>query len=199
SAGSRPALSPYLLFRLPTLCYHLVLHLVGLCIAAGLLASGELWRRVRNFLVGNAAEDVGNAVEAGTLLIIRRHHVPRGGGCVRGTQHGVASPRVVVPAAMRLQIHWTQFPALRRVFDTCEEAAMLLLFRDIEPVLQQDDAIADNEVFEDGTAFEKLLVFLLGAEPHHMLDPGAVVPAPVADDDFSARGQMLNVALRVDL
>src|SRR5271166_6304293 len=76
---------------------------------------------------------------------------------------------------------------------------MLLFLGDIEPVLQQDDAVVDNEVFEEGTAVEELFVFLLGAEPHYMLDPGAVVPAPVEDDDFPSRGQMLNVALRVDL
>src|SRR5271166_119513 len=76
---------------------------------------------------------------------------------------------------------------------------MLLLFRDIEPVLEQDDAVVDQEVLKDGTAFEKLLVLLLGAEPHDMLDPGAVVPTAIENDDFSARGQLLDVTLGIDL
>src|SRR5271166_339522 len=76
---------------------------------------------------------------------------------------------------------------------------MLLLLRHIEPVLQQNDAVVDNEVFENGTAFEKLLVLLLGAEPHHMLDTGAVVPATVEDDDLPACRQMFDVALGIDL
>src|SRR5437763_15455308 len=44
-----------------------------------------------------------------------------------------------------------------------------------------------------------MLGLLLGAEPHHPLDAGAVVPAAVEDHDFSSRGKMWNVALGVHL
>ena len=36
---------------------------------------------------------------------------------------------------------------------------------------------------------------VLGAEAHDVFDAGAVVPAPVEDDDFSRGGEMLHVAL----
>src|SRR5208283_5759754 len=100
---------------------------------------------------------------------------------------------------MGLQVHGAQLPALRRISDARHEPTVLLLLRNVQPVLEQDDAVVDQEVFEDGTAFEKLLVFLLGAEAHDELDASAVVPASVEDDNFSARRKMLDVALRIDL
>src|SRR5215813_9835078 len=46
---------------------------------------------------------------------------------------------------------------------------------------------------------EELLVLFFRAEPHHPLDAGAVVPAAVEQDDFSAGGKMRHVALEVPL
>ena len=50
-----------------------------------------------------------------------------------------------------------------------------------------------------GTISRKRLASLLGAEPHHPLDAGSVVPAAVEDHDLPGRGQMWNVALGVHL
>ena len=50
-----------------------------------------------------------------------------------------------------------------------------------------------------GHSVEEPLVLLLRAEAHDVLDAGAVVPAPIEDDDFASRGEMLQVALHVDL
>src|SRR6516225_9104198 len=46
---------------------------------------------------------------------------------------------------------------------------------------------------------EELLVLFFGAESHHPLDAGAVVPAAVEQDDFSAGGKMRHVALKIPL
>src|ERR1700678_3579383 len=70
-----------------------------------LLARRKLRRRIGGLLVGNTAQDGGDAVEARALLIIGGNDVQRRQGCVGGGEHGVAGARVVVPAAMRLQIH----------------------------------------------------------------------------------------------
>ena len=76
---------------------------------------------------------------------------------------------------------------------------MLFLFRYFEPVLQQDDALADQKALEDGTVPEKLPVLFLGTKAHHVLNTGAVIPAPVEDDDFTSGGQLFNVALSMEL
>ena len=50
-----------------------------------------------------------------------------------------------------------------------------------------------------GQSSRKRLVLLLGAEPHHVLDAGAVVPASIEDHDLARRGEVRHVALDVHL
>ena len=50
-----------------------------------------------------------------------------------------------------------------------------------------------------GTPCRKRLRLLLGAEAHHALDAGAVVPAAVEDHDLAGRRQVRDVALDVHL
>ena len=57
----------------------------------------------------------------------------------------------------------------------------------------------DHELLDDGAELEEALVLLVGAEAHDVLDAGAVVPAPVEDDDFARGGEMLHVPLQVHL
>src|SRR5271166_4882666 len=100
---------------------------------------------------------------------------------------------------MRFQVHRTQLPALGMIFNSREEALVLFLFGYFEPVLQKDDALADQEALEDGTVPEKFPVLFLGTKAHHILNTGAVIPAPVEDDDFTSGGQLFNVALGREL
>src|SRR5208282_2673901 len=69
----------------------------------------------------------------------------------------------------------------------------------LEPVLQQDDALADQKGLEGGNVPEKLPVLWSSTKTHHVLNTGAVIPAPVEDDDFTSGGQSFNVALSVEL
>src|SRR5579864_4133462 len=85
------------------------------------------------------------------------------------------------------------------ISNTCEKALVLFLFRDFEPVLQQDDALADQKSFECWTVPEKLPVLFLRTKAHHVLNRGAVVPTPVEDDDFPSGGELFNVALSMEL
>src|SRR5271165_4911233 len=80
-----------------------------------------------------------------------------------------------------------------------EEALVLFLFGYFEPVLQKDDALADQEALEDGTVPEKFPVLFLGTKAHHIFNARAVIPAPVEDDDFTSGGQLFNVALGREL
>jgi hypothetical protein len=53
---------------------------------------------------------------------------------------------------------------------------VLLLVGDREPVLDEDDARADQHLFELGHGAEELLALGVTAELHDALDAGAVVP-----------------------
>ncbi len=37
------------------------------------------------------------------------------------------------------------------------------------------------------------------AEPHHALDPGAVVPGTVKENDFTSRRQVFDISLKIPL
>ena len=76
---------------------------------------------------------------------------------------------------------------------------MLFLFRYFQPVLQEDDALADQKRLERWTVSEELSVLFLSTKAHHVLYTGAVIPAPVEDDDFTSGGQLFNVALSMEL
>src|SRR5438045_3938065 len=100
---------------------------------------------------------------------------------------------------MRFQVHRTKFPALGMILNTREEALVLFLFRYFKPVLQQNDALADQKALEDGTVPEKFPVLFLRTKAHHELNTGAVIPAPVKDDDFTSGRKSFNVALGREL
>ena len=52
---------------------------------------------------------------------------------------------------------------------------------------------------ERGASSQEALRLLLGAEAHHPLDAGAIVPAAVEDHDLARRRQVRHVALDVHL
>ena len=79
------------------------------------------------------------------------------------------------------------------------EPALLLLVADREPVLEQDDAVLDQQPLEDRALLQEPPVLLGRAEAHDVLDAGAVVPAAVEQDDLAGGGQVLDVALEVPL
>ena len=57
----------------------------------------------------------------------------------------------------------------------------------------------DDVLLDHRAQLEKPFVLLLGAEPHHVLDAGAVVPAAVEDHDLAGRREVRHVALHVHL
>ena len=54
-------------------------------------------------------------------------------------------------------------------------------------------------LLHQGAELQEAFVLVLGAEPHHVLDAGAVVPAPVEHHDLARRREVLDVALHVHL
>ena len=70
---------------------------------------------------------------------------------------------------------------------------------DGEPVLDEHDAGANEHPLELRAGAQELLVLVVGAEAHHALDAGAVVPAAVEQDDLAGGRQVRDVALEVPL
>jgi hypothetical protein len=64
-----------------------------------------------------------------------------------------------------------------RVVDPGLEPTPLLVLADIEKVLAQDYAVADDQLpLDRGGQRQEPLILFVGAEAHHPFDPGPVVP-----------------------
>jgi hypothetical protein len=86
----------------------------------------------------------------------------------------------------------TRLPALGGIGDP-------VLIADREPVLDENDASAEQHGLELGNGPQELPVFLVGAEPRDVLDAGTVVSASIEDDHLAGRRQLGDVALEVPL
>src|SRR5262245_23182170 len=120
--GSRSSAATHHLGRtIPAIYLELLLYIlervVGLAVAAALLTIGKLHLLARRLLVWDLVEEVGNDVEAGAALVVGARHVPGREIGVGGGEHLVAGARVVVPAAVGLEVHRRELPDLARVVD----------------------------------------------------------------------------------
>jgi len=83
--------------------------------------------------------------------------------------------------------------------DAHQEAELLLLVRDREPIFDQFDAGAHECALEAWDVIEEILDLLIVGETHDALYPGAVVPGAVEQHDLSGARQMRYIALEVPL
>src|SRR4029453_11986938 len=168
-------------------------------VAVVVAARRQLDRLGGHVAVGDLLEQVADAVEPGPALVVGLHHPPGGLLGVGVVEHVVLGPRVLHPQLARLEVHGAELPAPGRVGDAALEPVLLLGVGDREPVLDEDDPRAQQHPLELGAGAEELLVLLLGAEAHHPLDPGPVVPAAVEQDDLPGRREVGHVPLEVPL
>ena len=94
----------------------------------------------RHVLVGNRAQQMRNAIQAGGFLSSERtmYH----GACCVSVASSIASRAgIVVPAISRFEIHRAELPLAQRIVDARLEAALLLLLADLEPVFDQMNAV----------------------------------------------------------
>src|ERR1700733_5258040 len=120
-------------------------------------------------------------------------------GCVSGLEHVVARTRIVVPAAIGLEIHRRQFPDLARILDPRFEPAGLLLLAHLQPIFDEDDPGLDDGLLDRWRHLQKAFHLLHRREFHYPLDAGAIVPAAVEDHDFARCGQMAHITLNIHL
>ena len=86
--------------------------------------------------------------EARPPLVVGADNVPRCELGIGRLKHEVTRPRVLEPFASRTQIRGAQLPLAQRILDTGNEAALLLLVADLQPVFDEYDAVIDDEQFE---------------------------------------------------
>ena len=67
----------------------------------------------RYLLVRDQTEKMHDAVQSRPPLIIRINDIPWRLGSVCSREHSISRPRIVIPAAVRFQIHWAELPDLR--------------------------------------------------------------------------------------
>src|SRR5262245_57441386 len=160
---------------------------------------GEFRLLPRRLLVRDQVEQMADAIEARAPLVVRGDDIPGRELRVCGLEHQVARPRVLEPFAPRAQVRRAQLPLAQRIFDAGLEAALLLLIAHLQPVFDEQDALVDDVQLKLGADLKEATVFLLGAEAHHVLDAGPVVPAAVEDHDLARRREVGDVALHVQL
>src|SRR5580698_7290706 len=99
----------------------------------------------------------------------------------------------------RFEVHGADLPALCRISHAVLKTALLLRVAHREPILDEDDAGANQHALELRTGQHELLILCLGAEAHDPLDAGAVIPTAVEEHHLAGRGQMRYIALEVPL
>src|SRR5262249_45944216 len=97
----------------------------------------------------------------------------------------IAGARIVVPTAMGLQVHGTEFPAPHRILDPLLEPPVLFLFANFKPVLNKKDTVVSKERFEARAHTQEQFVLFVAAKAHDMFDESAVVPAAVKNSDLA--------------
>src|SRR5262249_62110995 len=94
-------------------------------------------------------------------------------GVGRG-EHRVTRPRILEPLAARAQIRRAQLPLTQRILDTGDEASLLFLVTDLEPIFDKLNPAIDNEQLELRPDLAKAAALLLFAEaeptPHSSPD-----------------------------
>src|SRR4051812_14674108 len=140
-----------------------------------------------------------DAVEPGSLLVIGIYDVPRTLLAVGVLEHHVLGPRIVHPTLARFNVHGAEFPALDWILNAFLKTPFLLFVIHREPIFDEIDARAYQHLLEYWTGTKKLLIFVLVAELHYALDPGAIVPTAVEQNDFTPRRELSDVALEVPL
>src|SRR5262245_1996917 len=140
-----------------------------------------------------------NTIQPAPALVVIPHNVPRSLLGISRFEHLIARSRVVIPAIVRFNIHWAQFPLPERVVDTGLESPVLLFLADFEPDFDQSNAGVDNVLFDLGAELQKPLVLRFVDKTHYMFDADAVVVTAVENDDFTGSRKMRDVTLNIHL
>ena len=161
---------------------------------------GQLHLLPRHFLVRDRRQDVADAVEPSAALVVRSQDVPRRVLPCPWRRASGLSPASTQTSGLRdgrsiaLSFHCRSGSSMRaskRRFCSWSLTSSQILISWIPP------SVSMMNCSTNGHSSRNSLVLLLGAEPHHVLDPGPVVPAAVEDHDFPGCREVLHEPLHV--
>ena len=98
----------------------------------------DLFMRHRD--VGNTVEQMVDAIEPRSLLVVGLDDESRRFGNVGASEHVLLGLGVFLPADARLQVHRAELPPLERIVNAHKKSHLLLFVSDGEPVLSENDA-----------------------------------------------------------
>src|SRR5260370_22542743 len=101
--------------------------IIRLRVSMRFLPLGKLHFLRGNLLVWDHAKQMRDAVQPRAPFVVALHHVPGSELTIGCRKRGDSVLRVVVPASLRFQVHWTQLPPLSRIGDPLVETPCLLL------------------------------------------------------------------------
>src|SRR5215472_252916 len=119
--------------------------------------------------------------------------------CIRGFQHFVTRPRVLIPTAKRFQVHRTQLPLTEWIVDSCLETAMLLFLSHFHPVFDKSYPSVHEVFLGHWAEFQEPVMLLFRAKTHHVFHARTVVPTSIEDHDLTRGREVLHVALHIHL
>src|SRR5499433_3915127 len=102
-----------------------------------------------------------NAIQPGSLFVIRADDVPGSVLTVGRFQHAIARARVIVPAAEGFQIHRAELPLPEWIFDPRLETALLFFLANL-----QGDPVVHDIFLDGGADLQESMVLLLSAKTH---------------------------------
>src|ERR1700722_4129609 len=126
--------------RAPIEFWYKLVGVVGFDVAVSFLPLRQCRFVSRQLLVRDLLQEVGDDVQTSASFVVRAHHMPRRPGGVGGFEHVVARTRVIVPAAVGLEVHRRQLPDLTQIVDSRFEPTGLLLLAYLQPIFDEDDA-----------------------------------------------------------
>src|SRR5688572_17723096 len=100
-----------------------------------------------------------DAVQPRSLFVHCRNDPPRSLWNMGSLEHVLFGEGVVLPAPTRFEVHRTEFPLLHGILQSTEEAYVLLMIRDREPVLYELNARPNQHAFEFGHRAKELFQF----------------------------------------
>src|SRR6056297_1286604 len=106
---------------------------------------------------------------------------------------------VGLPLVQAFDVDAAELPLFEGALLALEEAAKLFGAADVEPELEEVDALVDQHALEIRYLSEERLAFGLGAEAEDMFDHAAIVPAAVIEHDLPPGGQVVDITLEIPL
>src|SRR5262249_59780181 len=82
---------------------------------------------------------------------------------VGGLEHFVARAGIVIPSAVRLQVHRRELPDLSPVIDTRFKPPRLFFWTHLEPVFDECDARLHHRLLDSGNGLQEPARLFLGA------------------------------------